>query len=312
MATKEAKPPLSNQEHEIVFESDDNKIGKLTSTSTKSDAVEDLTESHKLKNSYPGRSDIELLAQEIENRRENRIEVTFKQRKRFLDICFEVAKKEGGIFSRLSKSGLEGLVKEFQERVSKKENISSSGVYKLSNRLLNLIGVWDMDEAMLKLFTAGLEYVQRDDEDEFYFRDFNFYCLKIRSRFSFLRIPQLAVFFWMLIYYFGSAILFCSIMKNENVCPKDTPYAFGGWITSVYFASVTMSTVGYGGKNAYSIVACGKELWLPRRLTNPLFHVPSSNDRCLLNWRTCMAVICRYWLYDHQYYGRCDSLQCSC
>lgn len=248
------KLPSPNEEHEIVFESDDNKIGKSTTTSTKSDAVEELTESHKLKSSAPGRSDIELLAEEIESRRENRIEVTFKQRKRFLDICFEAAKKEGGSFSRLSKSGLEGLVKEFQERVSKKENIASSGVYNLSNRLLNLIGVWDMDEAMLKLFSAGLEYVERDDEDEFYFRDFNFYSLKIKSRFSFLRVPQLAVFFWMLIYYFGSGILFCSIMKNENVCPKDTTYAFGGWMTSVYFASVTMSTVGYGGKNSNCIV----------------------------------------------------------
>lgn len=34
-------------------------------------------------------------------------------------------------------------------------------------------------------------------------------------------------------------------MKTKDVC-EDSPYSYGGWMSSIYFASVTMSTVGYG------------------------------------------------------------------
>jgi hypothetical protein len=97
---------------------------------------------------------------------------------------------------------------------------------------------------MLRLFEAGLEYTENSDEDEFYFRDFNFYCTVIASSFRFMRIPGFFVLFWLILFYFGSVVLFCAIMENENVCPKTDGY--DGWMTSIYFASVTMSTVGYG------------------------------------------------------------------
>jgi hypothetical protein len=102
---------------------------------------------------------------------------------------------------------------------------------------------------MLRLFEAGLEYTENSDEDEFYFRDFNFYCTVIASKFSFMRIPGFFVLFWLILFYFGSAVLFCAIMENENVCPKSDGY--DGWMTSIYFASVTLSTVGYGDVSLY-------------------------------------------------------------
>jgi hypothetical protein len=49
----------------------------------------------------------------------------------------------------------------------------------------------------------------------------------------------------LLVFYFFSAILFCPIMRDESVCPAGDR-SYDGWLTSVYFASVTMSTVGYG------------------------------------------------------------------
>ncbi|KAL3920811.1 MAG: hypothetical protein SGILL_003072 [Bacillariaceae sp.] len=199
---------------------------------------------HALLSSAKGKSDIETLARAMQERRSNRTVVTFKERKEFLDICYDVAKQEGGSPNRFSKEGLLNLVNEYQERVTKKENVTTSTIYKIYNGFFNLLGFWDSDQQLLKLFKAGLEYLERGDEDEFYFRDFNFYQLEIKTRFSFMRIPQFAVFFWLIVYYLGSAILFCSIMKNPDVC-EVTPYAYGGWLSSIYFASVTMSTVGY-------------------------------------------------------------------
>jgi Ion channel len=104
---------------------------------------------------------------------------------------------------------------------------------------------------MLKLFQAGLEYTENVDEDDFFYRDFNFYCTKIVSRFPIMRHPQLVIVMWLFIYFFGSAVLFCGIMRNENVCPTTTDFAFGGWMTSIYFAGTTMSTVGYGDVSLY-------------------------------------------------------------
>jgi hypothetical protein len=54
-----------------------------------------------------------------------------------------------------------------------------------------------------------------------------------------------AVLAWLFIFYLCSAVFFCAIIQDENVCPSGD-HSYDGWLTSVYFASVTMSTVGYG------------------------------------------------------------------
>jgi hypothetical protein len=169
---------------------------------------QDTTDGHVLQSIAKGQSDIEKLAKAMEERKNNRMVVTFSERKEFLDICYKVAKTEGGSPSRFSKAGLQALIDEYQEKVSKKQHSTSSGFYKFYNALLNLLGFWDMDKSMLELLRAGMVYLENGDEDEFYYRDFNFYSMTIESRFSFMRIPQFAVAFWLLVYYFGSVLLF--------------------------------------------------------------------------------------------------------
>ena len=65
-----------------------------------------------------GKSDIETLARTIDDRLQNRLRVSLWERKKFLDICFEIAKKEeesrNGSLSRFSKEGLVILVKELK------------------------------------------------------------------------------------------------------------------------------------------------------------------------------------------------------
>ena len=45
-------------------------------------------------------------------------------------------------------------------------------------------------------------------------------------------------------FYLMTPILFCLIMHDEGICPQDAKVP--GWVSSLYFASTTMSTVGYG------------------------------------------------------------------
>ena len=73
---------------------------------------------------------------------------------------------------------------------------------------------------MLRLFKAGLVHTENSNEDEFYFRDFNFYYTVIVSRYSLMRIfPGVAIIVFLLAFYFGSAVLFCGIMKHDSICP---------------------------------------------------------------------------------------------
>jgi len=235
-------------------------FGDLDSTSDSSDSRDSIVGTvlspHEIRQKNRGKSDIVTLARTIDDRRANRMEVTFWERKKFLDICLKVSKQEKdpkSSVSRFSKGGLERLIKELEGRVAKRPKAS-----RCYDKFLQMIGLWKLDESMLRLFKAGMEYTENSDEDEFYFRDFNFYCTVIVSRYSCMRIPGFFILFWLLSFYFGSAVLFCSILKNESVCPQthttemnDEYYNYGGWMTSIYFASATMSTVGYGDVSLY-------------------------------------------------------------
>ncbi len=65
-------------------------------------------------------------------------------------------------------------------------------------------------------------------------------------------------------YYLLTPILWCSILRDEAICPGDedgdSPNSVHGWLTSLYFASTTSSTVGYGD---VSIFSGGEELTEP-------------------------------------------------
>mmetsp|Transcript_24070 Transcript_24070/g.56920 ORF Transcript_24070/g.56920 Transcript_24070/m.56920 type:complete len:624 (-) Transcript_24070:175-2046(-) len=218
------------------------------------------TTTHMLASTVRGASDIEKIVLDIESKRSSRLEVTFRERKHFLEICYEIAKREGrGSRSknRFPKSTLVKLRDEFQNRMDEKHQngINKSTVGKVfanvGSKCLDFFGCQDIDESMLRLFEAGLEYTESVDEDEFYFQDFNFYCTRLVSRFVWMRYPQLVVVGWLFLYFFGSAVVFCAFMRNENVCPSTTNFAYGGWMTAVYFAGVTMSTVGYGDVSLY-------------------------------------------------------------
>jgi len=53
---------------------------------------------------------------------------------------------------------------------------------------------------------------------------------------------------YVLAFYTLTPILFCSVVKDQGVCPTsdDPDQNYPGWISALYFASTTLSTVGYG------------------------------------------------------------------
>lgn len=170
-------------------------------------------------------SDVEKMAKKIEERRDGRIKLTKKKRTSFLTQCSLKAKElNGGKSSNiLPKSAVVAL---------RDENES--------------------DKVLKKVFEKALQNLETVEEDTFYYRDFNQYDLQEESHFRAWVLRNPIVWFGgsLFTYFLLTSVFFCDIMKNEGVCSKEgeTP----GWMTAIYFAAATISTVGYGDVSVMS------------------------------------------------------------
>lgn len=173
---------------------------------------------------------IERLMLKIEKRRDERMEVSFHDRKQFIDLCLKkVADLKG---TKSSGIPIEELVKMRDEQKHGGE--------------------------LHRIFKKAVLTSEEVHANAFYFRDFNEYYLTLKETY-FRRNPLIAALVGVVAYYIVSIILFCAILGNNSTCPRtngDPSYA--GWLTALYFASVTISTVGYGD---VSVIGSGEEVW---------------------------------------------------
>ncbi|KAL7452366.1 hypothetical protein ACHAWC_004089, partial [Mediolabrus comicus] len=79
----------------------------------------------------------------------------------------------------------------------------------------------------------------------FYYKDFAFYNLRVESKYPWVRNAGVFSVLVTLAFLLFTPILWCVILHDENICPSHQGTAYG-WLTSLFFASATMSTVGYG------------------------------------------------------------------
>lgn len=127
------------------------------------------------------------------------------------------------------------LRQEYKDQVQKKE----APLRSTTDTIFTLFGFWDTDETMLELLNRACEHAQELGGGWFYYRDFNFYHTVIKPRIRMFRSPALEALVWLFLFYLGSAVLFCAIMEHKEVCPRHDEW-YSGWLTSIYFASVTM------------------------------------------------------------------------
>ena len=82
------------------------------------------------------------------------------------------------------------------------------------------------------------------DEEWFYYKDFAFYHLKLESKYPWIRNSIIFATMITFAFYICTPILWCVILQDPNICPSGNGYH--GWLSSLFFASATMATVGYG------------------------------------------------------------------
>ena len=187
---------------------------------------------------------MEELALRTEKQRENRIPVTRNVRVSFLKSCRRIAKAEGcHPKSVIPKQCLEQMRDDLQAKVDARLEANSN-----FRKFLHYLGFIDEKATMLEILDRGMDRVNELEEDVFHYQDFSFYNTHLVSRWPWMRNYSTMSIGIMLLFYFLTPIWFCHIVPDQDVCPSDPdgdrPYY--GWLTALYFASTTMSTVGYG------------------------------------------------------------------
>jgi Ion channel len=180
-------------------------------------------------------SKVECLALKMETRRAQRINVTWDVRNRFLRDCRKIAP---------TRIPLQALL-DYREAVQRQ--VQAQKVTLLS-ATLEWLGFRNTSKVLLQVLDRAVIRVQDEvRHDWFYYQDFSYYFTKIESQWPFLRNAFYVSLAMLAAFYIGTAVLFCSIMQDHGVCPRDINGKwYSGWLTAIYFASSTMSTVGYG------------------------------------------------------------------
>ncbi|KAL7526364.1 hypothetical protein ACHAXR_002992, partial [Thalassiosira sp. AJA248-18] len=87
------------------------------------------------------------------------------------------------------------------------------------------------------------------DAEWFYYNDFAFYNLKEESDYPWMRNAGVFAFMVTFLFYIFTPILWCTVLRDPNICPEE---GYQGWLSSLFFASATMSTVGYGDRTVFT------------------------------------------------------------
>lgn len=136
-------------------------------------------------------------------------------------------------------------LKKFRERTRKKV-AENKGCWFYTQKVL---GFRDETEQLLEILELAVAIVKARndaDDDYLYYMDFNTTYTKVVEKWFVFRSGVATACFWLLLYYLFTPILFCYIVKDDGICPNLSTDPLEAWVGSFYFASVTLSTVGYG------------------------------------------------------------------
>lgn len=192
-----------------------------------------------IKSVRPGESEVEQMANRVENRRANRVKATYACRRMFLEGCQEIAqsKKDSGGAQRISPGDLQA----YREKVAAQcEQLNTPFVQTTSHLgwkqpVLNLLEVID----------KAIEVCKINKSEWLYYQDFTFYYTVSVSKFPFLRSEIRVACSIIFLYYFFTPILFCHIVDEKSICVEGEDW-YDGWMSSLYFASTVCMKTWFG------------------------------------------------------------------
>ncbi|CAB9520590.1 Two pore potassium channel [Seminavis robusta] len=199
---------------------------------------------HALRSKVQGESEAERLTKAIETRRAERIPVMHDVQITLIEDCREIAQEKG--YPSLSHILISDLL-EYREQVREDHN-------KQKNRwvfsILRSCRFRDQTEQLLKVLDRAVELVEitqaKTNIREFHYMDFIAYYTMAESRWPWMRHGSSVALIYVILFYLFTPIFFCYIVKDQYICPPDHGHHFAKWVGAFYFASASLSTVGYG------------------------------------------------------------------
>eukprot|EP00543_Licmophora_paradoxa_P009849 CAMPEP_0202463698 /NCGR_PEP_ID=MMETSP1360-20130828/59171_1 /ASSEMBLY_ACC=CAM_ASM_000848 /TAXON_ID=515479 /ORGANISM="Licmophora paradoxa, Strain CCMP2313" /LENGTH=611 /DNA_ID=CAMNT_0049086701 /DNA_START=42 /DNA_END=1877 /DNA_ORIENTATION=+ len=193
---------------------------------------------HRLTSFRAGESEVERLAKRIETRRRDRLCTTTAIRRQMIHRCHLFQTSRNRPSSKIHVDDLREYLSEVQERVAQEEQKFS---FKKS-----ILSLPTDAEVLLKVLNKAVELVAHDHEDEwFHYMDFTVYYTTTKPQYVILTHPLVMSLAWIFLFYLFTPLWFCVLARDDGVCEENENGEWG-WMSSIYFASATLSTVGYG------------------------------------------------------------------
>jgi hypothetical protein len=236
-----------------------------------------------LNSTIRGESEVEALAKRIEERRGGRVVITFDVRVALVQGCRQIAVDKGYPISKIDIADL----LEFRDETKRLfEEQKKTPIY----RMKKLLNFRVQSEQLLEVLDRAVPLVQDDQDDHdnwFHYMDckfafsfpviiqfflmfcfltinddlfllfaVNIYYTKVESKWPWMRNGVTVALMVLFLFYFATPIFFCNIVKDSGVCPSEPGKPYSGWMSALYFASTTLSTVRLWNLNVLCPSTC--------------------------------------------------------
>ena len=197
---------------------------------------------HAMQNYDRGQSQVERLAKKIEKRRQDRVRITFKVRKEFLHTCYDIAVQKG--YSNRGSIRTADLM-DYKDRV---EGEMKGQKQASQSTIKSIFGILCHECCHLDVLERAVEVAQKEEtgSDWFQYQDFNYFHTVLVSRWPWMRNFTISAICMVIFFYLVTSVLFCNILQDDGVCLDSSETGVPGWVSAMYFGSVSMSTAGYG------------------------------------------------------------------
>jgi len=205
-----------------------------------------VVSNHRLVRQIRGESEVEQMARRIELRYKNRIVVSLNVKIAFIRDCRKIAidKPNHSVISRI---GYEDLLEYKDSILEKLDREKRAFTYQLMyNRIGFRFGFRSHTAQLLQIIDKALSIgiIEQDailEQQHFYYMDFCEYHTTVEKEWALFRGGATIAFYSIIMFYVLTPLLFCVILEDTDVCVPGEELA-----SSLYFASITLSTTGYG------------------------------------------------------------------
>lgn len=175
--------------------------------------------SHRLGSLKEGRSQVEILAEKIERRRNDRILITNQVRVALESELLQIAiDKNYPSKNRVRRQDLVAYRERVANEMACERRHDAHTFSSLCLAALNRIGVKTTNQCLLEVLDRCIVHIDAIDDDWFHYVEFGFFYTRVVSQWPWMRNQSVNAFMVVAVFFLCTPILFCYVLEDENVC----------------------------------------------------------------------------------------------